>query len=79
MTKLERLHEDLHIAEISHSDDAGTTTSELRGLLRVCEAYVRYETDRLLYRFHPEENPWSKESEEKERKEAERKLEEMLG
>ena len=39
MTKLDNLREALHIAEISHSDDAGITTSDLRGLLKVCDAY----------------------------------------
>lgn len=71
MNKLDRLHEALHIAEISCSDDAGITSAELRGLLRICDAYIEAEAE---LSFLKESGDW-----EWHRERAREKLEEMLG
>lgn len=71
MSKRERLHEALHIAEILCSDDAGITSAELRGLLKVCDAYIETEAE---LSFLKESGEW-----EWHRERAREKLEEMLG
>ncbi len=79
MSKLERLREALHIAELMH-DNVVIDEEELRGLLKVCDEYIEAETFRLN-----ESGRWYSDSETYEEwlsrnhKRAKEKLEELLG